>query len=105
MRRPRYRLHRGAGRYLMPRSDILGIWMSQMRRNIFAASADRRNSAAIPHTNVSRRDILATGTSTAVMAMAGPGTAAGAGPGTGPAEQRFDVIIVGGGSSGAVLAA
>jgi choline dehydrogenase len=48
---------------------------------------------------------LVTGTSVAVMAMAGPGTAAAAGPATGPAEQRFDVIVVGGGSAGAVLAA
>src|SRR6202048_5082386 len=80
-------------------------WMSQMRRDVFAASADCRNSAVIPHANVSRRDVMRTGTSAAVMAMAGPGTAAGAGPRTGPAEQRFDVIVVGGGSAGAVLAA
>ena len=67
--------------------------------------ADCRNSAAIPHMNVSRRDVLATGTSAAVVAMAGSGTAAGAGPGAGAAEQSFDVLIVGGGSAGAVLAA
>ncbi|MEA2910586.1 MAG: choline dehydrogenase [Bradyrhizobium sp.] len=87
----------------MQRPDILGISMSQMRRDVFAAGADCRNSAAIPHANLSRRDVMTTGTSAAVMAMAGSGTAAGAGAGA--AEQTFDIIVVGGGSAGAVLAA
>jgi choline dehydrogenase len=59
----------------------------------------------ILHAHVSIRDVLVTGTSAAVMAMAGPGTAAGAGRGADAAEQRLDIVIVGGGSAGAVLAA
>jgi choline dehydrogenase len=78
-------------------------WMSQMWPDVFAASSDCRNSAVIAHANISSRDVLVTAASAAVMA--GPEAAAEAGPGTGPAEQRFDVIVVGGGSSGAVLAA
>jgi len=51
----------------------------------------------------SRRDVAAAGTTAAMMAVAGSGPADGS-PRAGRAKQIFDVIIVGGGSAGAVLA-
>ena len=87
----------------MQRPDIIGICFSPMRRDVLAAGADCGNFAAIPPANLSKRDVLTT--RAAVMAVADPGTAAAAGPGTGLAAQSFEVIVVGGGSAGAVLAA
>src|SRR5258708_14222155 len=54
---------------------------------------------------MSRRDVLATGTTAAMMAMGRPAPVAAAQPRAGGAKQTFDIIIVGGGSAGAVLAA
>ncbi|MEA2770817.1 MAG: choline dehydrogenase, partial [Acetobacteraceae bacterium] len=50
-------------------------------------------------------DVLPTVTTAAMMAIADYGPAAGTRAGAGGAKQTFDVIIVGGGSAGAVLAA
>jgi choline dehydrogenase len=51
-----------------------------------------------------RREILAAGATSAIMAIVGSGPAAVAQPRAGGANQSFDVLIVGGGSAGAVLA-
>jgi choline dehydrogenase len=54
---------------------------------------------------MSRRDVLATGATLATMAVFDSGSAARAQSRTSGANQIFDVIIVGGGSAGAVLGA
>jgi choline dehydrogenase len=54
---------------------------------------------------MARRDVLATGTTAAMMAMGRPAPVAAAQPRADGAKQTFDIIIVGGGSAGAVLAA
>jgi choline dehydrogenase len=53
---------------------------------------------------MSRRDVLVAGTTSALLAIAGPGPTASAKSRTSGTNQKFDVIIVGGGSAGAVLA-
>jgi choline dehydrogenase len=59
----------------------------------------------IPLANVTRRKVLAAGTTVAMMAMTNPGTAAGTRTKSSSTKTPFDVVIVGGGSAGAVLAA
>jgi choline dehydrogenase len=54
---------------------------------------------------MSRRDVLIGSATTAEMSAAGLKSAAGARSRVGRAKQSFDVIVVGGGSAGAVLAA
>jgi choline dehydrogenase len=54
---------------------------------------------------IPRRDLLAGGTTAAVLAIAGARPAMGAKRQAAGAKQTFDFIIVGGGSAGAVLAA
>jgi choline dehydrogenase len=53
---------------------------------------------------MSRRDVMA-GPTAAMTASAGYGPTVGSQPRTSGAKQTFDILIIGGGSAGAVLAA
>lgn len=53
---------------------------------------------------ISRRDVLAAGTTAAIMTVANPGLASSNQPHGRGDRRAFDVVIVGGGSAGAVLA-
>jgi choline dehydrogenase len=57
------------------------------------------------HENAQTQYPVAAGRIAAMIALADPGSAAGAQPRAGGPNQTFDVVIVGGGSAGAVLAA